>query len=270
MSEDIKYVVLDHRLIPEKFLNREPLSVYDMFYEVVRIYEGRVAFLDDHINRMLSSLKLAGIKKRISKNQIYTDLSNCIKANGLENGNIRFSAFTDGKFLKFLHEIIPHRYPDDEEYENGVSLAVARFERERPNVKKWNQKMKDIVKRYVAIRDVYEILLYNEKGYLTEGSKSNLFFIVDNQVVTAPGEYVLKGITRKYVIKSILNLGLDFKEQLVHVTDLLKYDAVFITGTSPGVLPVNEIKSCCHADPKHPVLRSIMSAYKNEIEKTLI
>ena len=158
MSKDIKYVVLDHQVIPEESLNRKPLSVYDMFYEVVRVYNTKVAFLEEHVERIINSIKLAGVKKPVSKKQIYQDIKQCINTNNLKNGNIRFSAFTDGKLLIFLHEVIPHRYPEEKEYQNGVNVAVARFERERPNIKKWNQTMKDVVRRYVAIRDVYEVL----------------------------------------------------------------------------------------------------------------
>ena len=269
MSQNKQIAVLDHRPVYQEQVNHTALSKYDMFYEVARVIDGQVAFLDDHLERMQTSLALAGIKKRISKNRLKQDIRLCLKSNKVKEGNIRFSAFSDGKELKWLHELIPHYYPSPEDYENGVAVAVARFERERPNIKKWNQSMKDVVNRYKAIRDVYEVLLYNEAGLLTEGSKSNLFFIVGRKVVTAPGDLVLKGITRKYVIQVINELGLELQEKAVHVFDVLKYDAVFITGTSPKVLPVNEIKACCHADPQHPVLRDIMWGYNKMLMSNL-
>jgi branched-chain amino acid aminotransferase len=129
--------------------------------------------------------------------------------------------------------------------------------------------MKDVVSRYTAIKQVYEVLFYNGQGLLTEGSKSNLFFIVGNDVVTAPGDMVLKGITRKYVIQVIRERGFNLIEKAVHVFDVLKYDAVFITGTSPKVLPVNEIRACCHADVQHPVLREIMQGYNEVLLRNL-
>jgi branched-chain amino acid aminotransferase len=130
--------------------------------------------------------------------------------------------------------------------------------------------MKDVVKRYKLIRKAYEVLLFNENNEFTEGSQSNLFFIVDNKVVTAPDSIVLKGITRDYVIKSINDLGLDLIKETVLVEDVLKYDAMFISGTSPKVLPISEILSCCKADAANPVLRQIMQAFDKQIEKHLV
>lgn len=269
MTEREKYILLDGKLLSENEVNHKALAAYDMYYEVVRVVNGKVAFLTDHVERIKKSLNLAGVTKNISFKSISSNIKKCIRANSLENGNIRFSAFSDGKYLKWLFEVIPHHYPSALDYENGVSAAVVKFQRERPNIKKWNQKMKEVVKRYKNIKNVYEILFYDDDGYLTEGSQSNLFFIVNEKVFTAPGDEVLKGITRKYVIESILESGFELCENSVHVFDLLKYDAAFITGTSPKVLPLNEIKACCHADPKHPVLRKIMEAYDNKLNENI-
>ncbi|MFO7880006.1 MAG: aminotransferase class IV [Bacteroidales bacterium] len=269
MGEKERIAILDHHAVPESQINRQALAKYDMFYEVVRVVDGKVVFLNDHLSRMQNSLSMAGVKKRISRAALQKDIRMCIGQNHLREGNLRFSAFYDGKLLKWLHEVVPHHYPSAENYRDGVAVAVVLFERERPNIKKWNQSMKDVVSRYKAIKQVYEVLLYDRQGFLTEGSKSNLFFVVGRKVVTAPENMVLKGITRKYVIQVIKELGLELEEKAVHVTDVLKYDAVFITGTSPKVLPVNEIKACCHADVRHPVLRDIMAGYDELMQDNL-
>lgn len=47
---------------------------------------------------------------------------------------------------------------------------------------------------------VYEVILVNIKGYITEGSKCNVFFIRGNTLVTAPENQVLAGITWKYIL----------------------------------------------------------------------
>ncbi|MFW5805427.1 MAG: aminotransferase class IV [Bacteroidales bacterium] len=269
ISEKENFVILDNQCIPAEHINHQALAEYDMFYEVMRVIDGKVAFLDDHLYRMQNSLALSGVKKRIHKSHLRQKIKLCIRINRVKNGNIRVSVFSDGKNLKWLTEVIPHHYPSIRDYTGGVDVAVAHFERERPNIKKWNQTMKNVVARYKKIRDVYEVLFYNEQGYLTEGSKSNLFFVVDNTVVTAPGNMVLKGVTRKYVFECVNKLNLKMEEKMVHVTNLLKYDAVFITGTSPKVLPVKEIKACCHANPKHPVVRKIMAAYDDILYESL-
>ena len=254
--------VYNGSLLNEGTVPCSELKSLGMYYEVIRVIQGRFAFLTDHINRLFSSLRLSGVQNFPDRNDLLSELRLCVRQNHLQNGNIRLSVFPDSGKLHRLIEIVPHIYPGENDYKEGVTVAVVRFVRENPNVKKWNQSMKDVVKRFKSIHNVYEVLMYDRRGLLTEGSQSNLFFIEGNTVVTAPDELVLKGITRDYVIKAIKSLGLNLKYDAVPVVDVLKYDAVFITGTSPKVLPVREILSCCHADVEHPVLKKIMSAYE--------
>ncbi len=262
-------VVWNHKLMPESQLNSSEYSDFDMIYEVLRIIDGKFMFLNDHVCRLKTSLKLAGDVVDLDDNQLLIDMCLCVKENQIVNGNMRVSIFPSDAELLSLCEIIPHSYPSLSEYENGVPVAVARFVRNNPNVKKWNASMKDVVKRYKSMRKVYEVLFYNEKFQLTEGSQSNLFFIVGNTVVTAPDNLVLKGITREYVMKAISEAGYTVKFEAVQVADVLKYDAVFITGTSPKVLPVSEIVGCCKTDVNHPVLRQIMHKYDDILMNNL-
>lgn len=256
-------IVWNHSLMPESQLNPSEYSDLDMIYEVIRIIDGKFMFLNDHLHRLKTSLKLAGVVADLDANQLLVDMRLCVKENHIVNGNMRVSIFPNNAELLSLCEIIPHSYPSSFEYGNGVPVAVARFVRNNPNVKKWNASMKAVVKRYKSMRKVYEVLLYNEDFQLTEGSQSNLFFIVGNTVVTAPDSMVLKGITREYVMKAISEAGYTVKFEAVQVADVLKYDAIFITGTSPKVLPVSEIIGCCKTNVNHPVLRKIMEKYDN-------
>lgn len=262
-------IVYNGNLVYENQINRAKLQCYGMYYEVMRVMDGKFAFLKDHMDRLKISLNLSGINQYPENELLLNELRLCVEANNLKDGNIRISVYPKDGYLHRLIEIVPHFYPSQQEYEQGVSVAVVRFIRENPNVKKWNQSMKDVVKRFRSIHHVYEVLLFDQKGLLTEGSQSNLFFIEGNNVVTAPDELVLKGITRDYVIQAVESLGLNLKYEAVPVVDVLKYDAVFLSGTSPKVLPIREILACCHADIQHPVLRQIMKAYDDILLENL-
>jgi branched-chain amino acid aminotransferase len=264
-----KQIVWQHKLMPASQFDAELISDLPMIYEVLRIIDGQFVFLKDHLIRLKKSLMLAGINLPFDESLLLQDMNACVSKNKIQIGNIRVSLFPDKEKINTLCEIIPHHYPSSQDYQNGVSVAVARFVRENPNVKKWNASMKAVVARYKAMRKVYEVLLYNENNLFTEGSQSNLFFIVDKTVVTAPDDFVLKGITRDYVIKTITEAGFQIKYKAVNVADVLAYDAAFITGTSPKVLPIREIVACCHADVNHPVLREIMRLYDLKIQKNL-
>jgi branched-chain amino acid aminotransferase len=75
---------------------------------------------------------------------------------------------------------------------------------------------------------------------ITEGSRSNIFFVRRNTLVTAPDNLVLSGITRKHILDicTIEKIRIEFRS--ISVDELSGYESVFMTGTSPVVLPF-----CC-------------------------
>ncbi len=71
--------------------------------------------------------------------------------------------------------------------------------RNNPNIKQYNHVYQQQVREFILKTNIYEALLRDDMNCITEGSKSNVFFIRKECVMTAPGEKVLKGITREKV-----------------------------------------------------------------------
>ena len=76
---------------------------------------------------------------------------------------------------------------------------------------------------------------------ITEGSRSNVFFVKDDVFYTAPAFQILVGITRQKVVDCLNGLNYPLIEQAVKASEMNQFDAVFLTGTSPKVLPVKSI-----------------------------
>ncbi len=134
-------------------------------------------------------------------------------------------------------------------------------QRPYPGIKKWDDKFRTDVRQSIRDHGVYEALLLNGEGQITEGSRSNVFFIdAANRLITPPENSVLPGITRKYVIQICRELGLEVEERTVSLKELKELDACFISGTSPKILPVWQIdQQQFRAD--HPVLKTIMEQF---------
>jgi branched-chain amino acid aminotransferase len=115
---------------------------------------------------------------------------------------------------------------------------------------------------------VYEVILVHPEGYITEGSRSNLFMIKNNEVYTPKVTDILPGITRKYILQVCKDLNLILNERRIFRDELFAMDALFITGTSPKVLPIRNIYYA-NFDVKHPVLRLIMKKFDELIENYL-
>ena len=85
------------------------------------------------------------------------------------------------------------------------------------------------------------MLLVDRNERITEGSRSNVFFVKGNRFYTAPDSMVLSGVTRKKVMECLADLEFTIVEEAVFTSEISTFDAVFLTGTSPKVLPVRSI-----------------------------
>jgi branched-chain amino acid aminotransferase len=120
----------------------------------------------------------------------------------------------------------------------------------------------------ITENDIYEVLLVNEDGLITEGSRSNIFFIENDQLITPPENLVLAGITRNLVIQVCQDENIPFAEKNLTYPELSGCSAAFITGTSPKVLPVNKIDDF-RFHTGNPIMLAIIRKYNEMIGEYL-
>ena len=211
----------------------------DIYYEVIRLIDGKILFLEDHLERLENSLA-GSVVNFPGTAKILENLRLLLKNNSYAQGNIRIclqSSRQNG--INLLCYFIPYFYPDENSYWEGVDLATYPHVRPTPGIKKWDDQFRTSVGQYIKEKGVYEAVLLNSKNQITEGSRSNLFFIdQQGQLITAPEQLILPGITRKYVLGIAKANSIPVREELVSLTSLDKYVSSFISGTSPKVLPV--------------------------------
>jgi branched-chain amino acid aminotransferase len=240
-----------------------------IIYEVIRIMDGKLLFLEDHIERFMNSLKLSGITSPIEKQEITTLLKLLIEKNQIQNGNLKFlfsSSITgDTQFYAYP---IPHNYPTQEEYNNGIKLTLYNAKRINPSIKEEHKTLRKTTQNYIADQNAYEALFIHPKGYITEGSKSNFFLIKKNTLYTAPKNEVLEGISAKQLLILCRENNIPVIEKQITVDLLPSFDAAFITGTSPKILPVKTIDSIVY-DPNNKFLRTIMVKFDELIKNYL-
>jgi branched-chain amino acid aminotransferase len=163
---------------------------------------------------------------------------------------------------------IAHNYPSANQYKLGISCGLLHAERMNPNAKVFQTEVRKQANRLMETKGFYEVLLVDHEQRITEGSRSNVFFIKGDEIITPPGKQVLLGITRQKTIACANRLNLNVSEAEIHLDALTGFDAAFITGTSPKILPVNEVDG--HSfDANNKVLRSLMSEYNKIIQEDL-
>ena len=231
------------------------------FYEIIRVSNRALMFLEDHIKRLNHSLKMANINEIITINTVRADLAKLFKVDGIKNQNVKFSVSIQNEHLLCALYYIESIYLNEETYKNGVPVKTKSFERDNPEVKQLTNAMQTIRKQ-LALDSVYEYLLVDHEGVVLEGTKTNVFFVKGGQVITAGTHKVLSGITRHHVA-DLARRNYDFKESAFTKTNLNQIDAVFLTGTSIGILPVCEVDDINFNSANNPVVLSLMNAYEN-------
>lgn len=232
-------------------------------YEVLKIVAGIPLFFEDHYQRLQNSLQLAEIKDfMVSSDLIKNQVKALCTANNKFFGNMELRVSWLKGNLSYRIGFIPHSYPEPFDYLYGVSVGTLVSQRENPNAKIKHSTTRQQANIYLKEHELYEVLLINNENQITEGSRSNVFFIKREQVFTAPGTNVLKGITRQYVLKALQHLQIELHETLVTLDLLPEFDAAFLCGTSPGVLPIKSIENIAF-DANNPLLRKIIKVFND-------
>jgi branched-chain amino acid aminotransferase len=236
-------------------------------YEVLRIIDGVPLFFEDHFLRLLKSCELSGKEINVYKNRLFHQFVELGKKNNISEGNIILKYIFNKEEYSQLFFFIPHSYPSDEDYRNGVKVGFIEIERNNPEAKV-DQGVKEKVIQSGQAPDVYEVMLVDKDGFITEGSRSNMVFVKGNALYTCLLNRVLKGITLTKVIEiaSTENIPVVFEQ--VHQSNISSFNALFITGTSPKILPVFKAGNTTF-DTDNQLMRKFMKLYNNLMEEEM-
>ena len=238
-------------------------------YEVFRVQEGIPVFIEDHLDRLWKTAGLENISLPFTREVLHNDILDLIQANSGRNGNVKIFINFPADSLAFrLVYFNPHQYPTPEQFLNGVRLSLFFATRNNPNAKVMDVLLRSNTDNFKAENDVYEVLLVDHNGNITEGSRSNVFFIINEQLITPPVHTVLEGVTRKHILQICAEKQIPFIERTFHVNELAEANAVFISGTSRRVLPASKIDDHTY-DPNHPLLRKLQHLLELKVNEYL-
>ncbi len=239
-------------------------AVFDFF--LVRDRVPR--FLSDHLDRFIHSADLLDLNLSYTKEELAKIVAQLVAKNDIQNSSIKiiltggpsiddFTLSTDKSTLILINKPFEVKWP--EAWKNGASLITAKYQREVPEAKTINYIRSVSLSQKLAESGAAEVL-YTDRNWVRECSRSNIFYVKDNCVYT-PKTKMLAGVTRKRIIG--LN-GYCIREIDFKINNLLSADEVFITSTTKGVLPIVKIDSKIISNGKIGV---VTDAIKIEIEQ---
>ncbi len=233
-------------------------------YEVVRILNSKPIFLQEHLDRLEKSAKKMEQIIWLSPTELTKKIELVIQENNLKEGNIKIVFNINETDRNFYCYFIKHSYPDKQKYLEGVHTTTYSAERSTPNVKAYDHKLRTDTNTIIDSSDIFEVILIDKLGYIREGSRSNIFFIKGNELITAPDNEVLNGIVRGKVIEISEKMGFNVIKEKVTYTELSNFDAAFLTGTSPQILPIKTINAISF-NVNHHLLKQLLTAYRKEL-----
>lgn len=254
-----KYFVINGEVESLKHLNINENE--GSIYEVIRVLDSVPLFLEDHLDRFFHSAELSGKNIPYSESQIKQFLENLIIKNKVRVGNVLMSYKTN--LVAFF---IKHNYPKPELYSDGVVCGILKAERNNPNAKVLYTEVRNRADQLIQEKKFYEVILLDHLGKITEGSRSNTFFISDNKLITSPAGKVLEGITRQKTIELAKELNIEVVEKEIKLTELKSFNAAFLTGTSPKILPISKIDAF-KFDPKNKMVIQLIEKYDELIDR---
>ncbi len=234
-----------------------------IIYEVLRIIDAKPLFLEDHLSRMENSFHLINEKMPFDKSVISNKLKELIENEKKSEGNIKITYSINGKELKIF--FIPHSYPTKIMYDNGVKTILYFGERSNPNAKIVSDEFRNKVNEKIKEKDAYEAILIDRNDFITEGSRSNIFAVKNNIVITSPLKAVLPGVTRKIIIDIIKENNIKFEEREMNYKEINHVEGMFISGTSPKILPISYVDDI-KINTKNEIIIDLMEKYNKKVD----
>lgn len=253
----------DNKIIPQNQAKVSVLSPTSQFganvFEGIRGYwnddhQKLYLFrLDDHINRLLNSIKMMRFEDKYTFDFLIKNLIEVIRANNYTDDiAIRQTVFLDGNgswsasspLNMFIAPILKKRF--DLKNKSGVDCCISSWERINdnslsPKIKVGANYINSRAGQLEAIRNGYDFPIFlNNLGKVSEGPGACLFMVRDNMLITPPTTAsILESITRKTIIElAQKELKLDVEVRNIDRTELYIADELFFCGTAVEILPI--------------------------------
>ncbi len=212
-------------------------------FETLNSENGKVYFLTEHYRRFLHGVDRYILPKPPALGEIKKILKQLLKDNQLQTSRIRFAAWRKGWQLHFAMMALERLPFPESVYRRGFSACIF----QRPLDRSFHlAKVKSLdygfflkAYEYALKHKCHEALLLNSSGHIVEGSRSNVFFVKDNKLVTPSLQSgCLAGVTRQAVVSASKDLKI--RTSMAHVTlaDLKNFDEAFLTNALVGIMPL--------------------------------
>lgn len=262
----------------------------DGVWEGLRVVDGGVAFLDEHLDRLFEGARAIDMDIGVSRAELTERLFACLAANAMEDGvharlmvtrGIKATPYQDPRVTigPATIVIVPeYKTPRPQLQETGIRLFTVHIRRTGPDQQ--DQKINSHSKLNCILACIQaakagadEALMLDPRGFVATCNSTHFFIVRGGEVWTSSGMYCLGGITRGNVIAMCRDAGIPVFEKDFSLTDVYGADEAFVTGTFAGLVPVTEVDGrgigTEGAAPPGPVTTKLVECYRDLVARSL-
>ncbi len=258
----LKYGILNGEIVENDEIEKKLLSDKVKVYDVLRVVNSKPLYLENHLIRLNNSIDLAGYREDYLEENFKKDIEKLVVKSGRTNNNIKTTYFEEEEPVKILY-MVKSNYPSEDKYIEGYKTILIYEERENPNAKILNEERRKIVNKILKEVDADEAIFITENKVVLEGSRSNLFFVKGEKIITSPDERVLLGTTRQKILEICERNNISILKREIILDELNFFDAAFVTGTSIDIMPLNRIDSI-KFNTNNKVIKKLKDHYNRE------
>ncbi len=253
---------INGELLPRE---RAMISVFDSgfvlgdgVWEGLRVHKGKIAFRDQHLDRLYGGAKAIDMEMNVSPEQLAARLYHALEKNAMHDGvhirlmvsrGIKVTPYQDPRITITPPTIViipEYKQALPETAAKGIKLFTVHVRRGYPDVQdpKLNShsKLNCITACIQATKaGADEALMLDPHGFVATCNSTHFFIVKKGEVWTSSGDYCLDGITRDVVIRLCVQNNIPLYQKNFSLTDVYRADEAFVTGTFAGLAPVRDI-----------------------------
>ena len=249
----------------------------DGVWEGIRLHNGKLCFLDEHLTRLYDGAKSIDMKIGKTVKEMKEEIENVLNVNEMKDGvhlrlivsrGIKATPYQDPKVTISDPTIVIIPEYKKSISKDGLSLISVDIKRgtsetQDPRINSLSKH--NCIQACIAATEAGgdEALMLDRDGNVSTCNSTNFFMIKDNEVWTSTGKYCLPGITRKNIIEICKENRIKIYEKDFNLEDTYDADEAFVTGTFAGIITVSKIDG--HAIESDKITSMIRKMYEQKL-----
>lgn len=237
-------------------------------FDFLKTIGGEPVFLEDHLDRFYSSAEQMRLPVNYSRSELNKLIYNLIRKNDIAESGLRitltggyspdaFNISEESNMIITQQELQINRDP-----EKSISLITYEYQRQFATAKTLDY-LKAIWLQPELKEKGADDILYHHDGFLRECPRANFFLISQNDEILTPSNNLLKGVTRKHILK-VAQKNFKAAERELTLDDLMNAKEAFISSTTKNILAVTRIDDRTLGDGKPGEITRALSKEFNE------